>query len=113
MRGAFDLKAKTLHASKLDAGDDAAATIAIAAVADEYWVILNIHGSFDDTPSTVATLKIIIGGTTVWRTDILAKGLFSVRLPGGVYTGTVNEATNITLSAGGAGIAGKVNCSYK
>lgn len=81
-----------------------AAIITIPPNASRRAVIHAIQWSYSDTP-VGGRLAITRGGVAIFDVDITTSG------PGGYYfykCGQVNEEVIITLSAGGAGITGKL-----
>jgi len=89
-------------------GADAAATITIAAVAEEFWVLDHVTFSGSVDPDTDVTLTITFGSTVLFKHFITSGGVGPVPL-GGLARGVKNEAVTITASAAGTGK--KINLS--
>lgn len=104
-------------ASKLDAGVNAIAEIAIAASEQEFWELLSIHCSYSGagTPSG-GSLIVEFGGSTV----VLSQ-MFEVKkdgeflFPRGLVNSslTKNEAMVVGLEAGGVNTTAKLNITYR
>lgn len=83
---------------------------AMAAGAVESRYIRKITWSYDDDP-TGGSLTITDGGTTVFKVDITGKGVGFIDFDFGEIASSPQNAVVVTLAAGGAGIAGKLNVS--
>ncbi len=96
-----------------------AAVVTVAADADHFWVLDSIHFGYDGLPAAAKTLVVTIDGTaklTVYvPADIDTAGPHEILFPRGFYIGpkNKNEALVVTLLAGGAGISGSVNITYR
>lgn len=98
----------------------AAATVTIAADADQYWIIDSVHFGYNDETTAVEGLSIAFGGSTKFALPIQIaaatasqKAFYEVIFPRGLYTGTVNEAVVVSLTAGGGAILAYVNVTYR
>ena len=88
--------------AKQTSGANAAQTLTVAAIANEYHVLDAIHVSFDRAISTPGKLLIVsFGANSVFETDISIFGQWPILLPGGLYNGTFNTAMTVTIPAGG------------
>ena len=95
-----------------------AAIVEIAASEDEFWCIDWISWSYDADP-TAGSLKIEIGGTTVWWIDITSGGPGHIEFVRPIYTELrrdggqpkLNEIVKVTLADGT--VANKVNVRYR
>lgn len=94
---------------KLDAAANAAATITVAADADQFHALDWVGWSYDATP-TGGKLTVAIGGVTFAEADITSAGPGMLRFDPPLYNSeqTKSEAMVITLAAAGAGVTGKV-----
>ena len=96
------------QASKLDAAANAAAAITVSAVVDARHVLSKVYWSYSAGP-TGGKLT-ITGGPNNFEVDITTGG------PGAFtfspYICSVNTALVATITAGGAGITGKLNIEY-
>lgn len=91
--------------------DNTAAVITLAAATGETHVVDQVAWSYDDDP-TGGNLKIEDDTTTIFTVDITSKGPGFIPFEGGIQ-GTTGNKVVITLAAGGAGIAGKVNARVR
>lgn len=84
-----------------------AVSITYAAVAGQRHRLTFLGYSYSAAP-TAGRITITDGATTILDIDVSSSWeVFANLLPGGIV-GTVNSAMVITLSAGGAGIVGKI-----
>lgn len=96
---------------------DTAAVVTIAANAEHFWAIDSIHFGYNGLPDGAKTLIVTINSVEVHReyipADIDTAGPHETLFPGGLYTGAKNQEAKITLAAGGTGISGAVNVTYR
>lgn len=117
MRGnANAIPAPILLGSKLDAAANAAATKIITGGAGISWVLVGVEWSYQGgTP--VGTLAILFAGVAVKSYDIVLEGHdfldFSTMGPMGGLPAPIGVSLGVSLTAGGVGITGKVNITYR
>lgn len=94
--------------------DDTAAVVTIAAETGERHVIDTVYWSYDAAP-TGGKLTVTNGTITLeWDITAAGPGYLPLRMADDEgFDGGVNTAVTITLTAGGAGIAGKLNVKYR
>lgn len=103
-------------ASKLDAAANTAATKIITGGTGISWVFLGVEWSYQGgTPD--GALAILVAGVAVKSFDISTEGHdfldFTKMEPMGGIPAPISVAIGVSLSAGGAGITGKVNFTYR
>lgn len=88
-----------------------AAVVTLAAVAGQRHRITAIAYSYTAAPAG-GTLTVVDGATPLIDIDVTSSGEVWAVLPPGGLVGTANTAMTITLTAGGAGISGKLSVGY-
>ena len=101
---AFDPR-KTSYKHTPLANTDAAITI--DADADHAWVVEEIDWSYSAAP-TGGQVSILYDLVVKWRLDVPNAGLGSFRFPNGFFQTVKNQELYVKLTAGGAGVTGKL-----
>lgn len=101
------------NAESSGSGDNTAEVITLAAVENERHVLDDIHWSYNGA-ATTGKLTIAEGGVTTFDVDLItaAADNGSVHFEHG-FESDANTAVVVTLAAGAAGIAGKLNLNYR
>jgi len=113
----IDVNTTALVIPKAHAPDDnTAAVITLPATAKVRHVVDKVFGGYDDDPAAekALTIALTVGGTAVTFTYPVSSddGYMAARFNldfNPPLQGDVNTAITITLPAGGAGVAGKLN----
>jgi hypothetical protein len=91
--------------------DNTAAVITIAAQPGVAHEIENYGFSYDEAPAAAKAFTIESpSGTVLQKWYVIAGGVGPIPASGSCIRGEVGEALVVRLAAGGAGIAGSVNC---
>jgi len=88
-----------------------AATITYAAVTGQQHRLTLLAASYSGGAPAGGNITVQDGATTVLSLDVASTGPLIVPLPPGGIKGSINTAMTITLSAGGAGVSGKVSAA--
>jgi len=112
-----DISAVQKNGGKFDAAANAITNVTLAAIADEFHVIDSVHFGYDQVTSKADSLTVWFGGVLKHivqiAADVAGAGPHEIHFSGGLYTGTLNEAVIVQLSAGGPGVTGKLNFTYR
>jgi hypothetical protein len=111
MRGTANLDAEQRYAVHVPAADTAAVVTLTPDSAEELLAIDHIAWSYTASP-TGGRLTVAIGGVTVLDLDITTGGPGPIEFGRGLV-GKPGETIVVTLAAGGSGIGGKLNVSYR
>lgn len=94
--------------SSATAADNTAVVVTIAAVGSVRHQVVSIHANYDE--AAVGTLLVESpSGTTIFRGDVFSARDILFQQP---ILGASGGALIVTLGAGGAGVAGKLNVVY-